>query len=361
MQVGDAVRLKRRSASCCNDVAYRSVRTPSVSRDGPTTGRRPPTSRSARCTVASVPSPSSPCSCPSPPAPRPRRRPPSSRPRRSPCGRTSHGPRHWSCWGSSTRPRPGSRSTSSAGTTRRSATSTPRPSTARTGPDVLVGAHDWLGQLVAAGTVLAVDLPDPAAFVPVAVEAMAYDHVTYGVPLSTENVALVRNDALASSTPPDFDGLVAQGEDLVRRGVAAVPRPAAADRGVERPVPPVPAADLVRCAGVRHQRGRLLLGPAGPRGRRRARVRGLPRGAGGQGRAQPGGHRGRRQGGVPGGSVAVHRHRPVEHGGVRGRGPADQRAPGAARRPAAVAAVRGSPGRLRQQREPARGRTPPTS
>ena len=93
----------------------------------------------------------------------------------------------------------------------------------RTGPDVLIGAHDWLGQLVAAGTVLAVDLPDPAAFVPVAVEAMAYDHVTYGVPLSTENVALVRNDALASSTPPDFDGLIAQGEDLVRRGVAQYP------------------------------------------------------------------------------------------------------------------------------------------
>ena len=93
----------------------------------------------------------------------------------------------------------------------------------RTGPDVLIGAHDWLGQLVAAGTVLAVDLPDPAAFVPVAVEAMAYDHVTYGVPLSTENVALVRNDALASSTPADFDGLIAQGEDLVRHGAAEYP------------------------------------------------------------------------------------------------------------------------------------------
>jgi len=91
------------------------------------------------------------------------------------------------------------------------------------GPDVLVGAHDWLGQLVSAGTVLAIDLPDATAFVPVAVEAMAYDHVTYGVPLSTENVALVRNDALASTTPTDFDGLVAQGEALVRRGVAAYP------------------------------------------------------------------------------------------------------------------------------------------
>ncbi|WP_456788497.1 sugar ABC transporter substrate-binding protein [Cellulomonas sp. P5_C5] len=91
------------------------------------------------------------------------------------------------------------------------------------GPDILVGAHDWLGALVVAGKVLAIDLPDPAAFVPVAVEAMAYDHVTYGVPLSTENVALVRNDALASTTPGTFDELVAQGEDLVRRGAADYP------------------------------------------------------------------------------------------------------------------------------------------
>ena len=39
----------------------------------------------------------------------------------------------------------------------------------------------------------------------------------------------------------------------------------------------------------------------------------------------------------------------------------DQRAPGAAGRTAALAAVRGGAGRLRQQREPARRRTPPTS
>ena len=91
------------------------------------------------------------------------------------------------------------------------------------GPDVLVGAHDWLGQLVSTGSVLAIDLPDPSSFVSVAVEAMAYDHVTYGVPLSTENVALVRNDALVSTTPATFDELVAQGEDLVRRGVATHP------------------------------------------------------------------------------------------------------------------------------------------
>ncbi len=91
------------------------------------------------------------------------------------------------------------------------------------GPDVVIGAHDWLGQLVSTGSVLAIDLPDPDAFVPVAVEAMAYDHVTYGVPLSTENVALVRNDALVSSTPGTFDELVAQGEELVRRGAATYP------------------------------------------------------------------------------------------------------------------------------------------
>lgn len=90
-------------------------------------------------------------------------------------------------------------------------------------PDVLVGAHDWLGELVAAGAVLPVPLPDADAFVPAAVRAVAYDGDGYGVPLSTENVALVRNDALTTLAPATFDEAVAEGERLVAAGRADRP------------------------------------------------------------------------------------------------------------------------------------------
>ncbi|MBB2922810.1 maltose ABC transporter substrate-binding protein [Cellulomonas cellasea] len=91
------------------------------------------------------------------------------------------------------------------------------------GPDVLIGAHDWLGELVTNGVVQPVDLADADAFAPAAVEAMTYDGVTYGMPLSIESVALVRNDALATTTPATFGEVVAQGEALVAEGRATRP------------------------------------------------------------------------------------------------------------------------------------------
>lgn len=88
------------------------------------------------------------------------------------------------------------------------------------GPDVIIGAHDWLGQLVADGVVLPLDIADPSAFVPAGIEAVSYDGFTYGVPLSTENVGLVRNNAIVTETPETFDELLTQGEALVRAGQA---------------------------------------------------------------------------------------------------------------------------------------------
>ncbi|MFS0701685.1 extracellular solute-binding protein [Cellulomonas sp. 179-A 4D5 NHS] len=90
-------------------------------------------------------------------------------------------------------------------------------------PDVLIGAHDWLGELVTQGVVAPVQNDDPGAFAPVAIEAMTYDGDTYGTPLSIENVALVRNNALVSTTPATFDELVAQGISLVQAGTALYP------------------------------------------------------------------------------------------------------------------------------------------
>lgn len=96
-------------------------------------------------------------------------------------------------------------------------------------PDVVVGAHDWLGELMADGSVLDVDLPDPAAFTSAALGAVTYEGDVYGVPLSTENIALVRNDGLTSLVPTTFDEMVEEGERLV--GIGAAERPLLLQQG----------------------------------------------------------------------------------------------------------------------------------
>ncbi|WP_300344310.1 maltose ABC transporter substrate-binding protein [Nesterenkonia sp.] len=81
------------------------------------------------------------------------------------------------------------------------------------GPDIAVGAHDWLGVLVTNGVVAPVELGDAAAdFVEVATDAFTYDGQIYGVPYSIENIALLRNTELVDETPETFQEMVELGE-----------------------------------------------------------------------------------------------------------------------------------------------------
>jgi arabinogalactan oligomer/maltooligosaccharide transport system substrate-binding protein len=84
------------------------------------------------------------------------------------------------------------------------------------GPDVVVGAHDWLGELVQNDTVAPVPLSaDMAArFDPKAIAATKYNGQQYGVPYAVENIALMRNTALAPEAPDTMDELVATGEKV---------------------------------------------------------------------------------------------------------------------------------------------------
>ncbi|MFN3867201.1 MAG: extracellular solute-binding protein [Demequina sp.] len=71
------------------------------------------------------------------------------------------------------------------------------------GPDITVGAHDWLGALVTAGVVDTIDIGDKAAeFQEVALDAMTYDGQLYGLPYSTEAIALIQNADLVGETAP---------------------------------------------------------------------------------------------------------------------------------------------------------------
>jgi arabinogalactan oligomer/maltooligosaccharide transport system substrate-binding protein len=82
------------------------------------------------------------------------------------------------------------------------------------GPDITIGAHDWLGNLVTNGVVAPVELGDTAGdFQQVAIDAVTFEGQIYGVPYSIENIALVRNTELAPEAPETYDEMLAMGEE----------------------------------------------------------------------------------------------------------------------------------------------------
>lgn len=90
------------------------------------------------------------------------------------------------------------------------------------GPDIIVGAHDWLGKLVQNGVVAPLEFGDKAGdFQDVAIKAMSYDGQTYGLPYSVENIALLRNTDLAPTAPATFDEAIAMGNALIAEGRAS--------------------------------------------------------------------------------------------------------------------------------------------
>ena len=81
------------------------------------------------------------------------------------------------------------------------------------GPDITIGGHDWIGAFVKDGIVAPVELGDKAAdFEKVAIQAVTYDGKTYGLPYAIENIAILRNTALADSTPATYDEMITKGQ-----------------------------------------------------------------------------------------------------------------------------------------------------
>ncbi|MEU8812967.1 maltose ABC transporter substrate-binding protein [Actinoplanes sp. NPDC048796] len=77
------------------------------------------------------------------------------------------------------------------------------------GPDVMVGAHDWIGNLVQNGAVDPVQLSaeQTAGLAPNALKAVTFNGQTYGVPYAMENLALIRNTDLAPKAPATVEEL----------------------------------------------------------------------------------------------------------------------------------------------------------
>ena len=77
------------------------------------------------------------------------------------------------------------------------------------GPDVIVGAHDWLGELVTNGLLAPVDIGDKDSdYAPAALQAFTYNGELYGLPYMTENVGLFRNTDLVPNAPATWDEVV---------------------------------------------------------------------------------------------------------------------------------------------------------
>jgi ABC-type glycerol-3-phosphate transport system substrate-binding protein len=88
------------------------------------------------------------------------------------------------------------------------------------GPDLVMGAHDWIGNLVQNGTIDPLQLTDDTrnAFNELAIQGVTYNGQIYGIPYAIENVVLFRNTDLAPTAPRTLDELVAKGKELKAAG-----------------------------------------------------------------------------------------------------------------------------------------------
>ncbi len=88
------------------------------------------------------------------------------------------------------------------------------------GPDVVVGAHDWIGNLVQNGAIEPLQLSpeDLSGYSEKAVQATTYNGKLYGVPYGIEAVALYRNTDVVPDEPETLDDAIDAGVKAVKAG-----------------------------------------------------------------------------------------------------------------------------------------------
>jgi arabinogalactan oligomer/maltooligosaccharide transport system substrate-binding protein len=82
-------------------------------------------------------------------------------------------------------------------------------------PDIVVWAHDVIGDLVQNSAIDPIQGFVPTGFDPLAVKGMTFAGQVYGVPYSVENIALIRNTDLAATAPATMEDLQAVGKQLI--------------------------------------------------------------------------------------------------------------------------------------------------
>lgn len=93
-------------------------------------------------------------------------------------------------------------------------------SQAGTGPDLVMGAHDWIGNLVQNGAIDPIPMTDATKklFQKVAIQAVTFNSQIYGIPFAVENIALYRNTTLAPTAPTTWDELQTMATQLQSEG-----------------------------------------------------------------------------------------------------------------------------------------------
>lgn len=88
------------------------------------------------------------------------------------------------------------------------------------GPDMIVGAHDWMGQLVANGAIdpLVIPADQMSAYHEKAVAAATYDNQLYALPYGMESLVLYCNNSFAEGPFDTLDDAIAAGQEAVDAG-----------------------------------------------------------------------------------------------------------------------------------------------
>ena len=78
------------------------------------------------------------------------------------------------------------------------------------GPDIFIGAHDWVGELATNGAIASIDLGGrEGEFTETGLNALKWDGQQYGLPYVTEAVALYYNTDLVPEPPASIEDLTA--------------------------------------------------------------------------------------------------------------------------------------------------------
>ncbi|GIF69130.1 sugar ABC transporter substrate-binding protein [Asanoa ishikariensis] len=89
-------------------------------------------------------------------------------------------------------------------------------------PDVVMGAHDWIGNLVQNATIDPLQMTDDtkAGYQDLAIKAVTFNGQVYGMPYTMNNIVLFRNTALVPDAPRSMEELVQKGTQLKSSGKA---------------------------------------------------------------------------------------------------------------------------------------------
>ena len=93
------------------------------------------------------------------------------------------------------------------------------------GPDILIGANDWLGTLVQNGSIVPVVIPDTSDFPPSVLAAAQQAGQTFAVPYALETLVLFANTELVPdhTAPATFEELIEAGKASGAQNALCVP------------------------------------------------------------------------------------------------------------------------------------------